>query len=63
MCEWLLLIVSREINHFSKSFRVMNIKKAGFWFVKSQDSVFAFRDSIHLRLEYFSGFVLSRNAP
>ena len=49
--------VSREINRFSKSFLVANIKKC--WFLETQDLVFAFRNSIHSRLEYSSGFVSS----
>ena len=53
--------VSREINRFSKSFRVVNIKKG--WLLETRDSVLGFRNSIRSSLEYASSFVSSCNAP
>ena len=59
MCEWSLLCFSRN-KSFLEILLSGEYKKC--WFLKTQDSVFAFWNSIRSRLEYCSGFVSSHNA-
>ena len=60
MCKWLLLRFSRN-KSFPEILSSGEYKKC--WFLKTQDSVFVFRDSICLRLDYRSSFLSSHIAP
>ena len=50
--------VSWELNHFLKSFQVVNIKKC--LFLQTWDLVFMFWNLIHLSLKYFSDVISSK---
>ena len=60
MCKWLLLRFSRN-KSFPEILSSGEYKKC--WFLKTQDSVFVFRNSICLRLDYRSSFLSSHIAP